>query len=99
MTRMSRVHPPAGPPHHLAQGEGAAGAEPATCWMALHWIPPADPRDREAALRSGRIGASEGPFTTEYATEKLVGRVVGCGCRQFHIQLRPGKNAVPKERP
>ncbi len=54
-----------------------AGAELATCWMARHWIPPADPRDREAALRSGRLGTSEGPFTTEHAAEKLVGRVVG----------------------
>lgn len=54
-----------------------AGAEPATCWMARHWIPLVDPQDREAALRSGRIGTSEGPFTTEHAAEKLVGRVVG----------------------
>jgi hypothetical protein len=54
-----------------------AGADPATCWIARHWLPPADPRDREASLRSGRIGTSEGPFTTEYAAEKLVGRVVG----------------------
>lgn len=54
-----------------------AGAEPATCWMARHWIPPADLRDREVALRSGRFGASEGPFTTEHAAAKLVGRVVG----------------------
>jgi len=46
-------------------------------WMARHWIPPADPLGRVAALRSGRIGTSEGPFTTEHATEKLVGRVVG----------------------
>ena len=53
------------------------GAESATCWIARHWIPPADPRDREAALRSGRFGASEGPFTTEHAAEKLVGRVAG----------------------
>lgn len=53
------------------------GAEPAPRWMARHWIPPADLRDREAALRSGRVGTSEGPFTTEHATEKLVGRVVG----------------------
>lgn len=54
-----------------------ASGEPATCWMARHWIPPEDPRDREAALRSGRFGTSEGPFTTEHAAEKLVGRVVG----------------------
>lgn len=53
------------------------GAEPGVLWTACHWIPPADPRDREAALRSGRIGTSEGPFTTEHAAEKLVGRVVG----------------------
>ncbi|MEP9355023.1 hypothetical protein ABLE93_15650 [Xanthobacter sp. KR7-65] len=45
--------------------------------VRMHWIPPADPRDCEAALRSGRFGASEGPFTTEHAAEKLVGRVVG----------------------
>lgn len=53
------------------------GVEPATRWMARHGMPPADPRDREATLRSGRIGTSEGPFTTEHAAEKLVGRVVG----------------------
>lgn len=57
--------------------QAEAGADPAARWMARHWIPPADPRDREAALRSGRFGASEGPFTTERAAEKLVGRVVG----------------------
>lgn len=54
-----------------------ASAEPATCWMARHWIPPADLRDCDAARRSGRVGTSEGPFTTEHAAEKLVGRVVG----------------------
>lgn len=53
------------------------GAEPAMWWTARHWIPPADPLVREALLRSGRVSASEGPYTTEYAAEKLVGRVVG----------------------
>lgn len=57
--------------------QAEAGAESATCWMARHWIPPTDPQAREAALHSGGIGASEGPFTTEHAAEKLVGRVVG----------------------
>ena len=72
------------------------GAEPAKCWMARHWIPPADPRDREAAPRSGRFGASEGPFTTEYATEKLVGRVVGVWVpsRESRSSVGPAKGGA-----
>lgn len=53
------------------------GYEVAPMWSACFWIPPEDPAEYAAALRSGRIGTCEGPFTTEYATEKLVGRVVG----------------------
>ena len=53
------------------------GAAPAMLWMARHWIPPTDPIDRAALLRSGRIGTSEGPYTTEHSAEKLVGRIMG----------------------
>ncbi|MFG1359971.1 hypothetical protein [Xanthobacter pseudotagetidis] len=53
------------------------GYELAPCWSACHWIPPEDPADYAAALRSGRVGTSEGPYTTEHAAEKLVGRIVG----------------------
>ncbi|MDI4655533.1 hypothetical protein [Xanthobacter autotrophicus] len=53
------------------------GYEPAPMWSACFWIPPEDPAEYAAVLRSGHIGTSEGPFTTEHAAEKLVGRVVG----------------------
>lgn len=55
----------------------APGRVPATLWMAAHWIPPHDPQDYAAALRSGRVSASEGPFTAESVAKKLVGRIVG----------------------
>ncbi|MFG1293774.1 hypothetical protein [Xanthobacter versatilis] len=53
------------------------GAVPVVCWTACHWIPPGTREGYTAALRNGRVGASEGPFTAEHAAEKLVGRVVG----------------------
>lgn len=64
-----------------ARGGPASGVQdgtvPAVCWTACHWIPPGTREGYAAALRTGCVGTSEGPFTTEHAAEKLVGRVVG----------------------
>ena len=50
---------------------------PAIYWTACHWLPPATREEYAAALRSGRVGTSEGPYTTALAAAKLVGRIVG----------------------
>ena len=51
--------------------------KPAMCWYAHHGMPPRSREEREHRLRTGTAYASEGPLTTEYFAEKLVGRVVG----------------------
>lgn len=53
------------------------GSVPATCWTACFWIPPDDPAERCRLLRAGMSGTSNGPYTTAYAAECLVGRIVG----------------------
>lgn len=53
------------------------GAMPATCWTACFWIPPDDPAEYARRLHAGLIGTSNGPYTTDYASECLVGRIVG----------------------
>lgn len=53
------------------------GNMPAVSWTACFWMPPDDPAERERLRREGLSGSSEGPYTTEYAAECLVGRIVG----------------------
>lgn len=59
------------------RGWGDPKGKPAMCWYAHHGMPPRSKEEREYRLRTGTAYSSEGPLTTEYFTEKLVGRVVG----------------------
>jgi len=63
------------------------GAEAAMCWTACFWMPPEGREKYQRLLRAGMVGTCDGLYTTEYAAEKLVGRIVGVwvptasGCR------------------
>lgn len=52
----------------------------ALCSPACFGIPPESREENQRLLRAGLVGTREGPFTTEHAPKKLVGRIVGCGC-------------------
>ncbi|MFG1212014.1 hypothetical protein V5F72_24120 [Xanthobacter flavus] len=46
-------------------------------WSAVHWNPPATQWEWEDRLHAGTVRGVEGPYTTEHAASKLVGRIVG----------------------